>query len=117
MDIPSVPLSRITYTRIPGVPVMPLLAVLLLKLQGWTDHRDSEREDFQEKQFMDVDDIKETLSILRRVFPKETLKSESWMPSSFVNAAKWRVDEFVEAFPDTTEHWWFIGFDVPFDSD
>jgi hypothetical protein len=113
MDIPSVPLSRITYTRIPGVPVMPLLAVLLLKLQGWTDHRDSEREDFQEKQYMDVDDIRETLAILRRVYPKETLKSESWIPPSFVNAAKWRVDEFVEAFPDTKERWRDIGFDVP----
>jgi len=112
MDIPSVPLSCITYTRVPGVPVMPLLAVLLLKLQGWTDHRDSEREDWQEKQYTDMDDIKEILAILRRHYPRETLESESWMPPSFVNAAKGRVDEFTEVFPGTREHWWNIGFDV-----
>jgi len=113
MDIPSVPLSRITYAHVPDIPVMPLLAVLLLKLQGWTDHRDSERDDFQEKQYIDVDDIKEVLVILRRIYPKETLASESWMPALFVSAAKWRVDEFVEAFPDTRKHWGDIGFDVP----
>jgi len=41
MNIPSVPRSHITYTQVPDVPVMPLLAVILLKLQGWMDHRDS----------------------------------------------------------------------------
>jgi len=112
MDIPAVPRSCITYTRVPGVPVMPLLAVLLLKLQGWTDHRDSEREDFQEKQYTDVDDIKEILGILRqRDHRAQTLVSQSWMPSSFVDAARWRVDEFVEDFPDTTDDWWTLGFE------
>jgi hypothetical protein len=92
---------------------MPLIAVLLLKLQGWTDHRDSEREDFQEKQYIDVDDIMEVLDILRRAHRTKTLTSESWMPPWFVRAAKWRVDEFVEAFPDTKERWRDIGFDAP----
>jgi hypothetical protein len=112
MNIPSVPRSHITYTQVPDVPVMPLLAVILLKLQGWMDHRDSEREDFQEKQYVDVDDIRDMLEILRQNFSTQTLKSQKWMPRSFVNAAKARVDEFVEAFPDTMEYWWDIGFVV-----
>jgi hypothetical protein len=91
---------------------MPAIAVLLLKLQGWTDHRDSARADFQEKQHTDVDDIKEMLEILRRDYTTKTLTSEAWMPHWFVDAAKERVDEFVEAFPDTAEDWLEIGFDV-----
>jgi len=112
MDIPAVPLSRITYTQVPDVPVMPLIAVLLLKLQGWTDHRDAEREHYQEKQYVDVDDIKEVLDILRRDYRMKTLASEGWMPRWFVNLARERVDEFVEAFPDTRDLWYDIGFIV-----
>jgi len=112
LDIPAVPRSRITYTQVPDVPVMPLIAVLLLKLQGWTDHRDSEREDFQEKQYMDVDDIKEMLDILRWDYGMKTLSSEDWMPRWFVNLARERVDEFVEVFPDTRDHWCDIGFNI-----
>jgi len=112
MDIPTVPRSDITYTGVPDVPVMPVIAVLLLKLQGWMDHRDSERNDFQEKQHVDVDDIKEMLEIIRRDYGSKTLKSEGWMPLWFVHAAKGRVEEFVEEFPDTRRHWWDIGFNV-----
>ena len=112
LDIPAVPRSRITYTRVPDVPVMPLIAVLLLKLQGWTDHRDSERQDFQDKQYTDVDDIKEMLEIARQHYRAKTLQSEGWMPRWFVNFARERVDEFVEAFPDTMEDWTEIGFNV-----
>lgn len=95
---------------------MPLIAVLLLKLQGWTDHRDSEREDFQEKQYTDVNDIKEMLWLLRHEHTTKTLASEGWMPYSFVDMAKGRVDEFVEAFPKTKNYWRDIGFDVPLES-
>jgi hypothetical protein len=35
------------------------------------------------------------------------------MPRWFVDAAKERVDEFVEAFPDMVDDWLDIGFNVP----
>lgn len=112
MNIPSVPRSRITYTRVPDVPVMPLIAVLLLKLQGWTHHRDADRQDYQEKQHVDVEDIMEMLEIARRDYATKTLESERWMPREFVDSAADRVGEFIESFPATSEYWYEIGFDV-----
>lgn len=110
LDIPKIPLGRIVYTRIPGVPVMPLLAVLLLKLQGWTDHRESPRRDFQAKQYVDVEDIKEMLEIA--VQDDIELRTEKWMPQWFLRLARPRIEEFVENFPETEDDWSEIGFNV-----
>jgi hypothetical protein len=45
---------------------MPLIAAILLKWQGWTDHRDSKRENFQGKQHVDVDDIRDVRDLVSR---------------------------------------------------
>lgn len=110
LAIPSVPASNIVYTRVPGVPVMPIVAVLLLKLQGWTDHRDSEREDFQEKQWVDIEDIREMLNAWANGYRKETLFTGAWMPEEFVHAGQGRIEEFLEECPDTEGHWRAMGF-------
>lgn len=110
LSIPLVPLNKIVYTRVPGVPVMPILAVMLLKLQGWTDHRDSEREDFQEKQWVDIDDIRDMLNVWANHHKKETLLTNSWMPAEFVQAGQGRIAEFLEECPDTAAHWRVMGF-------
>jgi len=39
------------------VPVMPLFDLLIMKTQGWWDHRVSPRKDFHEKEDADVDDV------------------------------------------------------------
>lgn len=39
------------------IPVMPLFDLLVMKTQGWWDHRTSHRADFRAKQNDDVDDI------------------------------------------------------------
>jgi len=106
--IPRIPRGRIMYTYIPGVPVMPLLALLLLKLQGWVDHRDSPRRDYQAKQHVDVEDIIELLDIVLEA--GVGLGTEKWMPRAFVRRAEWRVDEFVTEFPDTFDSWIELGF-------
>jgi len=109
LDIPWVPQWRITYTHIPGVPVMPMLALLLLKLQGWDDHRNSTRRDFQQKQYVDAEDIIELLQI---VLEEEDvhLTTERWMPAAFVRAGRARVNQFMTEFPDTGDHWSELGF-------
>ncbi|KAI9449166.1 hypothetical protein BJY52DRAFT_1308480 [Lactarius psammicola] len=39
------------------IPVMPLFDLLVMKTQGWSDHRKSPREDFRAKEGADVADI------------------------------------------------------------
>lgn len=96
------------YTNIPGVPVMPMLALLLLKLQGWAHHRKATRRDYQEKQYVDVEDIMELLGIVLEAGVE--LRTERWMPREFIRVARSRVIEFIEEFPDTNDQWTEIGF-------
>ena len=110
LNIPFVPANRIT--RIRGIPLMPLFAVLLLKLQGWTDHRDSDREDWQEKQYVDLEDVKELLGITVDEYPDQIIDHQRWVPDSMIHAAQNRVDAFVEELPETIEDWLDIGFEV-----
>jgi len=42
---------------IDGLPVMPLIDLIVTKTQGWWDHRTSDREDFRAKEAADVSDI------------------------------------------------------------
>lgn len=39
------------------IPVMPLFDLLIMKTQGWLDHRNSSRADFRAKESADVTDI------------------------------------------------------------
>ncbi|PCH35496.1 hypothetical protein WOLCODRAFT_166290 [Wolfiporia cocos MD-104 SS10] len=55
MDIPDAP--RDLVRTISELPVMPLALLLFLKLQSWTDHRDSPRDWMRPKQNDDVLDI------------------------------------------------------------
>ena len=108
--IPNIPVRRITYiARFPDIPVIPLLALLILKLQGWTDHRDDNRQFMRDKQPNDEDDINELLVLALEEYGVE-LRTEKWMPRSFVRRAKQRVAQFVEDFPDSADYWSEIGF-------
>jgi len=91
-----------------SIPVMPFIPVLLLKLQGWDDHRMSRRMDLQAKQHVDVGDIHELLRTAARD-RKIHLRNESWLPMSFLAAGEWRVANFIVAHPDSTIYWKHIG--------
>ena len=108
LNIPSMPKRYVVYAPITDIPVMPFITVLLLKLQGWADHRVSYRMDLRSKQHVDVRDIYELLRISAR--NKEMhLRNESWLPESFVTAGKRRVAEFVCVHSDSAVHWEQIG--------
>jgi hypothetical protein len=67
MDLPWIHPSRIVNlrpsNRSPSLPCMPLQALLIMKLRGWSDHRHSDRSDFQAKIPVDEDDIDQLLDI------------------------------------------------------
>jgi hypothetical protein len=107
LNIPSIPNQFINYCDLHGyglVPVMPFIPLLLLKLQGWSDHRKSYRVDLRQKQYMDVCDINELLQLAVRDH-KVDVRKGGWLPSSFVEMGKLRAGAFVTASPSSRVHW------------
>src|SRR5262245_56816068 len=82
LNVPDVPTSRIK--QINKLPVAPILVVLFLKLQGWTDHCASTRTDLYLKRHSDVDDINKLLRILKAQFDleREIRRERRWLPVS-----------------------------------
>jgi hypothetical protein len=115
LGIPRVPARQIVYQDpFPDIPVMPFLALLLLKLRGWTDHRVDTRQYMLDKVSVDEEDIEDLLSLAVEEYEVH-LEEEKWMPAWFVQEAEERVQEYIEEFPDSAESWNEIGFEVSSD--
>ncbi|KAJ4482589.1 hypothetical protein J3R30DRAFT_3700136 [Lentinula aciculospora] len=110
LNIPRVPITRVEYYHPYGdLPVMPLLALLLLKLQGWTDHRHSRKAHERAKVRQDVADTREMLKI---AVDKEAHIDDSearWMPRWFVREMAERVNEYIYKFPGSQTDWEKLG--------
>ncbi|TFK51206.1 hypothetical protein OE88DRAFT_1659024 [Heliocybe sulcata] len=106
MNIPTISSGRIV--RVHDIPVMPLSAVLLLKLQGWSDHKGSTRPDMIEKQYVDERDITQLLRIAAT--QGLWMPGESWLPSEFLGTAHDRLLQFAEEYPSSAPSWEAIGF-------
>lgn len=93
LNIPTVPRSRVPTLSIGQyeLPVMPLVPQLLLKLQGWSDHRASHRSDMRTKQYVDVRDIDALLDIAVAKGAKIRAEDVDWMPESMITAAQGRL--------------------------
>ena len=110
LNVPLVPTNLVVHIN--DMPLMPLFAVLLLKLQGWTDHRDSTQTDMRLKRYVDVNDIEKLLKIIVDKYPDQIVDRQRWVPESMIPAAQKRVDEFVLEKPGTKSGWLYIGFKV-----
>lgn len=110
LNIPSISSDRIVH--IDGLPVLPFMALLLMKLQGWSDHRASGRSDMWEKQYVDVRDINQMLGIAAS--RGENVNNETWLPKDFLDVARQRVVRFVEHFRQPAR-WERVGFEVASD--
>jgi hypothetical protein len=107
MTIPYFPPSDISWLgHGTGIPVAPFEVVLLIKLQGWDDHRQSPEFRYNNKQHSDVDHIYELLQLIPETFYFDD------MPDDFMRAAQERVFDFVRDFPDTKPSWKDLGFKV-----
>ncbi|KAK7443235.1 hypothetical protein VKT23_015833 [Stygiomarasmius scandens] len=111
LDIPRIPDKRVLYLeRYEDLPVMPLLALLLMKLQGWHDHRHSGVTRMQRKVRQDVNDIYELLEIATGEWDlHRNNKDQRWMPDWFMNRMDDLVEEFLRKFPDVQEQWEALG--------
>jgi hypothetical protein len=108
MSIPTMPIHHVVYAPITSIPVMPFIAVLLLKLQGWADHRVSHRMDLRMKQHVDAGDIYELLGIAAQNSEMH-IRNQSWLPESFVVAGRRRVVNFIRVQSNSAVHWRQIG--------
>lgn len=110
LNIPYIPRGRIVHLN--DLPVMPLMPLLLMKLQGWSDHRDSSRPDFQDKVPVDVEDILDLLQIACDK-PYCRLSRSTWLPQTFLDLAQSRIEEFVdEESGESAGYWQTLEFDV-----
>ncbi len=109
LDIPDVPERRIATRS--GLPVMPLVPQLMLKLQAWAHHRASSREDMWAKQYVDVRDIE---SLLRLAVDASARKGdEDWLPPSAFTVAEARLSSFIrDGSPASASLWRELGFKV-----
>jgi len=110
LDLPSIPRTRVCYTRVPDVPVVPLIVLIGLKLRGWVDHRDAELEYYRAKQVDDVADLEALLVIA--VGAGISMKDADWLPRQFRKDARERARDFVRFRPATKARFEALGFDM-----
>jgi len=109
MNIPLLPSERIVWKE--TLPVLPLLVLLLLKLQGWSDHRASTRSDMQQKQYVDIRDINQLVVVAAR--SGEHLSRVPWLPDAFLAQGYEHLALYLRIVrPAVTSYWREIGFDI-----
>lgn len=109
LNIPDVPKDRIETLR--GLPVMPITVLMFLKLQTWSDRRESVASYMKSRQHdEDVKDIRELLAMIRgRGGDLSTKALLEWLPLTAVYAALGRMTEFANTFPDSATNWRVTG--------
>jgi hypothetical protein len=110
LNLPAISASERCFIR--EIPVMPIFDLLVMKTQGWRDHRDSKRRDFRDKELNDVSDI---IALLKRArYEKVSYLDEadkSRHSQEFISRARTLVNRFVRA-RGRIRQWRAIGFDV-----
>ncbi|KAJ3824754.1 hypothetical protein EV361DRAFT_878777 [Lentinula raphanica] len=110
LELPPVPINEVIYVRpFNDLPVMHVLPLLLMKLQGWVDHRHSPKPYEQAKVRQDVADIRAMLEIAidQQVHVED--QEVDWMPYYFVGQMRNRVDEYIRRFPESQQDWESLG--------
>jgi hypothetical protein len=108
LDIPNIPVSEIDRTNVHNIPCIPLSPLLLLKLQGWIHHGESDRDYVRRKQPADVLDINDLLRICRQkgIRPRD----DPYLSIAFKTTSESRVMEYVEEYPYSAIAWTELGY-------
>ncbi|KAL0578771.1 hypothetical protein V5O48_003224 [Marasmius crinis-equi] len=112
LNIPVIPRDEVEYIDPYGdIPVMPFIPLLLMKLQGWIDHREAVESHKRAKVPRDVTDLFQLLRLAVDSYEFD-LSHADWLPYHFLETAGERVEVFVEKHPESTTYWREIGFDI-----
>ncbi|KAF4575390.1 hypothetical protein EYR40_004865 [Pleurotus pulmonarius] len=111
-NVPDVPVERIAYGgpgEWQGLPLMPVVPLLILRLQDWTDHLHAKTPDLRDKRHTDARDIGELLEIaVRQAYGLD--EDRAWMPASFIEGAERLIPGYIVIHPFTAYKWRRIGF-------
>ncbi|KAI0046258.1 hypothetical protein FA95DRAFT_1494284 [Auriscalpium vulgare] len=106
LNIPDITPEHVVLRQ--GTPVMPLLLLLLMKLQAWSDHGSSRWSNVRAKAATDRLDIEVLLGVAVR--NGVSLQRESWLKETMLMAWSWnRVTSYVAAYPSSRGNWRSIG--------
>ena len=107
LGLPEILASHTPFIN--NIPVMPLFALLVMKTQGWWDHRVSFREDFRAKEDGDVDDVD---ALLDRAADEDVDYEEERgrYTSEYMDKALLHARRFVSVLRGRREKWKAIGF-------
>lgn len=110
INIPFMPKRRLVWRS--GFLVPPILVLLILKVQGWSHHRDSPRADMQQKQHVDIEDIDELVYIA--ACRGAHVSQLSWLPIVFGAIGRTLLRNYVSSVrPEETWPWKDLGVNVP----
>ncbi|KAH9848592.1 hypothetical protein C2E23DRAFT_889036 [Lenzites betulinus] len=112
LDIPDVPLARISTPSPHLLPAMPLIPQLLLKLQGWRDHRASHRTDMRLKQYTDVRDVNALLKIVQTRQLRVDDEDSKWVPETMIVDARSTLKIYKIATMGYVSDWKLIGLEI-----
>ncbi|KAI8989242.1 hypothetical protein BD414DRAFT_536534 [Trametes punicea] len=116
LNVPAVPYRYIVSPKPHYLPVMPPIPQLLLKLQGWADHRISPRADMRAKQYLDVRDIDSLLEIVCRRNLRIDDNVVKWVPETTFEAASSTLQRYVVvASPQSIYNWRKLGFAISYE--
>ena len=112
---PTLNLPTIIASETPllnNIPVMPIFDLLVMKTQGWRDHRNSYREDFRAKERADVSDIFALLeSAKQQKVSYVDEANEDRHSLEFMIHARNLVNKFVHVY-GRARQWRALGFPV-----
>jgi hypothetical protein len=99
---PTLGLPTITDSDIfliDNIPVMPIFDLLVMKTQGWWDHRNSPRTDFQRKEDNDISDVIALLESAREEEVSYVDEAEEDRHSrAFMGHARALANRFIRAY-------------------
>ncbi|TFK21030.1 hypothetical protein FA15DRAFT_658624 [Coprinopsis marcescibilis] len=110
---PSAGAPRVV-NEVEGLPVVPVLVLLLHKLQGWEDYLKCPEMHKFRQHMVDVEDIKHLLGSVGEMPVKmfRPWSERELLGEGFVDASKARVKRFCVTFPETAVHWKGLGFEL-----
>ncbi|KAK2464617.1 hypothetical protein APHAL10511_003310 [Amanita phalloides] len=109
LHIPKIPSRHVQYVGNSDIPVLPFSVLLILKVQGWHDHRISNKPHLRVKIPQDRQDIEQLLTMLD---DDDHLDRFNWLPQWFVDHAADLIEMYTEKYPSTAASFRDMGFDV-----
>ncbi|KAH8094705.1 hypothetical protein BXZ70DRAFT_354824 [Cristinia sonorae] len=112
LNIPHIPTNRLLFSD--KLPVMPIIPLLLLKLQTWANHCDSDMPGKRAKVPYDVQDVDQLLGIAISRDDEQMSQAATWLPAAFIQAGRNHAVRYLQesSTSKTANDWRSIGVNL-----